>query len=77
MKMYSKERVEMMDMKSLKRDGSNLVIKGKAMGAVPMSIYLRPEDVWASLKLLSWSVIWYSPIILFIGFWKSLRKGKQ
>lgn len=77
MKMYSKDGNIMMDMHSLRREGSNLVIKGKMMDAMLMSIYLRPEDIWKSKSLLTWSVIWYLPIIIIKGWWRSLKKGKE
>jgi len=76
MKMFSKEGTEMMDVMSLRREGDLLVIKGKMMGAMIATIYLKPRDVWLTLSLLSWSVIWYFPIILMKGFWRNLRKEK-
>ena len=77
MKMYSKEGNTMMDMQSLRREGCDLVVKGKMMDAMLMSIYLRPEDMWKSKSLLSWSVIWYLPVILVKGWWRNLRKEKE
>ena len=74
MKMYSKEGSIMMDMKILRREGCDLVVKGKMMEAMTMSIYLRPEDVWESKSLLSWSIIWYLPVIIVKGWWRCLRK---
>ena len=41
MKMFSKEGVEMVDVKSIKRDGEQLVIKGKVMGAMATTILDR------------------------------------
>ena len=76
MKMYSKEGTEMMDIRSIYRDGDNIITKGKMMGAMIASIYLRPKDVWQSLFLLTWSVIWYVPIILWKGFWANRRAKK-
>ena len=76
MKMYDKEGNEMMNMLSLRREGDNLVVKGKMMGAITTSIYVKPEDAWASLSMLSWSVIWYSPIIFIKGFWRSISKRR-
>ena len=76
MKMYSKEGNVMMDTHSLRREGDNLIMKGKMMEAMAMSIYLRPEDIWAGKSLLSWSIIWYMPIILVKGWWRSLKKKK-
>ena len=77
MKMYSKEGNIMMDTRSLRREGDNLIMKGKMMDAMLMSIYLKPEDVWEAKSLLSWSVIWYMPIIIVKGWWRSRKKKKE
>ncbi|MBU1055665.1 MAG: hypothetical protein KKC46_17845 [Proteobacteria bacterium] len=68
MKMYSKEGVEMMDMLSMSREGENLVVKGKMMGAMLATIYVKPKDLWQSLGLLSFSIIVYMPVMLVKGF---------
>jgi len=66
--MYSKEGVEMMDMLSMSREGENLVVKGKMMGAMLATIYVKPKDLWQSLGLLSFSIIVYMPVMLVKGF---------
>ena len=76
MKMYSKEGNIMMDTKSLRREGDVLIMKGKMMEAMSMSIYLKPEDIWEGKKLLSWSIIWYMPVIIIKGWWRSMMKKK-
>jgi hypothetical protein len=52
MKIYGADDREMMNITSLERDGSDLVIKGKLFGTVPLTAKLRPEDARAALKLL-------------------------
>ncbi|SPD73764.1 conserved hypothetical protein [uncultured Desulfobacterium sp.] len=76
MKMYSKEGAVMMDAQSLRREGDNLIMKGKIMEAMSMSIYLKPEDIWEARKLLSWSIIWYLPVIIIKGWWRSMMKKR-
>jgi len=76
MKMYSKEGVEMMDTMSIARDGDNIVVKGRMMGAMVTSIYCKPKDLWDSLSLLSWPVISYVPVMMVKGFLAS-RKDKK
>jgi hypothetical protein len=71
-KMFSKEGQILIDAKSLRREGDNLVMKGKLMDAYTMSIYLKPEEIWSMLDLLSWSVIRYLPVMLLRG-WRSSR----
>ncbi len=76
MKLFSKEGVEMMDTMSMGRDGDNLIIKGRMMGAMVTTIYLKPKDLWQSLSLLSWPVISYMPAMLIKGFFAN-RKDKK
>jgi hypothetical protein len=77
MKMYSKEGNVMMDTKTLRREGDVLIMKGKMMEAMAMSIYLKPEDIWEGKNLLTWSIIWYMPIIIVKGWWRSMTKKEE
>lgn len=52
MKLYSPDKSELMDVSSIERDGSDLVIKGKVFGAMPMTARLRPEEARKALKLV-------------------------
>jgi hypothetical protein len=74
MKMFSRDGVEMMDVKSFQCEGENLILKGKMMGTMPVAIFLRPEDVWRSLSLFSWPVIVRLPLILVKGFVRCRKK---
>ena len=73
--MLSKEGIEMMDVKSIQREGERLVLKGKIMGSMPATIYLRPEDVWAGWQLISWGVLARLPLMLLKGFRRSRRSA--
>jgi hypothetical protein len=73
MKMYSKDGIEMMDLYSLEQIGDNLVVRGKLLRSMPATIYLRPEEVLKAIKLLTWRVVLYMPIILVKGLWCILR----
>lgn len=76
MKMYSKEGVEMLETMSMTRDGDNLVIKGRMMGAMVTSIYLKPKDLWQSLGLLSFSTMAYLPVMLVKGYFANKKEKK-
>ena len=52
MKLYSPDKSELMDVSSIERDGSDLVIKGKVFGAMPMTARLRPAEAKKALKLI-------------------------
>ena len=43
-KLYGPDKREMMQVASLERDGSVLVVKGKIFGTMPMTARLNPED---------------------------------
>ena len=71
MKMFSKEGVEMMDLKSFQLEGDNLVMKGKMMGAMNTAIYIKPEDMSQVLALMPWKVILRLPVIFLKGLFRS------
>jgi hypothetical protein len=73
--MYSKDGIEMMDVKSIGLDGDNLVVKGKMMGTMAATIILKPKDAWEALHLFSWGTIFAMPKILFKGM-LAARKAK-
>lgn len=72
MKMFSKEGVEMVEVKTVDRDHDRLVLKTKVMGSMAATIVLRPQDVWEAMSLLSWSLVIRLPGILFKG-WRQSR----
>ncbi|HEY3659120.1 MAG TPA: hypothetical protein VGL34_29460 [Steroidobacteraceae bacterium] len=76
MKLMSKDGVEMMDIRSLGREGDVLVVKGKIMRSMPATIHLRPEDLWQAFSLFSWPLLARLPILMFKGFRRS-RQAKR
>jgi hypothetical protein len=77
MKLKSKDGVEMMDIRSLERDGDVLVVKGKIMRSMPATIHLHPEDLWQAFSLFSWPLLLRLPMLLFKGFRHSRRSNQQ
>jgi hypothetical protein len=77
MKMYSKDGVEMMDIYSLEKVGSNLVLQGRILQSMSATIYLRPEEVLKAMKLLTWPVVLSLPIIIVKGFWRLIWAKKS
>jgi hypothetical protein len=77
MKLISKDGVEMMDIRSLEREGDVLVVKGKIMRSMPATIHLRPEDLWQAFLLFSWPLLLRLPMLLFKGFRHSRRAKQQ
>lgn len=70
MKMYDLRGSEIMDIQSLYREGDNLLMKGKIMKSMPVTVCSRPEEMIKAFKMLSWSTICYMPIILVKGLWR-------
>lgn len=76
MKMFDSYGNSMVDIVTLTREDDDLVVEGKIMGSMPGKFYIRPEEVWSAIKLLSWSVVIYMPIMLIKG-WRRSKRSKQ
>jgi hypothetical protein len=77
MKLISKEGQTLVDVKSIQREGDDLVMKAKLMDAYSMPIYLSPVEVRNALKLLSWRLVCYLPLMLVRGSLQARRERKQ
>jgi hypothetical protein len=75
MKMLDTYGNVMMEIVSLERKGDSLLMKGKMMGTMPATIYIKPKEVWQGMRLLRWPIISYLPLLLFRA-WRS-RKDKE
>ncbi|CAN5393069.1 hypothetical protein BH10PSE12_BH10PSE12_13380 [soil metagenome] len=65
MKLYNLDKTTLMDVASLRRDGSNIVIKGTILGSMPVTCMLTPAEGRALLKLLSPKMIVFLLTFLF------------
>ncbi len=59
MKLRSADGGELMEVSALERDGNQLIIRGKAFGAMPLDARLGPDAARAALKLLRPGLIWF------------------
>ena len=57
MKIYSTDKSELMTVSKIERKGSDLILKGKVFGTMPMTARLTPEQARAALKLLNFKLI--------------------
>lgn len=71
MKIYDAQNKELMTVRGIELDGSQLVIRGKIFGAMPMVAKLSPEEARAGLKLLG-----LRTILSLIPFIFSRTKGQ-
>ena len=65
MKIHDANGNELMNVREIARDGNRLVIRGKIMGAMPMTAQLTPEDARAGLKLLDFKTMLFLLTLLF------------
>ncbi|MBA3035979.1 MAG: hypothetical protein FP814_05740 [Desulfobacterium sp.] len=67
-----------MQIKTMKRQDERLVVRGMAMGGMPMTAFVKPEELWGAFHLLSWDIVKYMPVMLWKGFQRSrsLKKKK-
>ncbi|MDE2435573.1 MAG: hypothetical protein KGM49_04880 [Sphingomonadales bacterium] len=56
---------ELMAIRTIQRDGNELVIRGKIFGAMPMVAKLTPAEARAALKLLDFRTILFLATMLF------------
>lgn len=53
MRLYASDKSVLMEVKAIERDGSDLVVKGKVLGTMPMTARLTPAQCREGLKLLN------------------------
>lgn len=53
MKIYAADKSELMDVTTIERKGSDLVLKGKVFGTMPMAATLTPQQARAAFRLLT------------------------
>lgn len=70
MKLYSKDNSELMQVNALEREGDVLLIKGKIMGAMPMTAKLSPAEFRKGLSLLSLRLFFFLLTFPFRGWSK-------
>lgn len=64
MKMVDKYGTVMVEISSVERKGDDLVMTAKMLGTMPGTIYIKPEEAWKGIRLLSFSVLCYLPLFL-------------
>jgi hypothetical protein len=57
--LYGADNSKLMEIETLERSGSDLLIKGKVFGAMPMTARLKPSEARKGLKLLNAKLIFF------------------
>jgi hypothetical protein len=65
MTLYSADKSELMQVNAIERDGSDLLIRGKVFGTMPMTARLTPTQARQGLKLLRLRLILFLVSMLF------------
>jgi hypothetical protein len=65
MKIYDANDGELMQVRSVVREGNSLVIRGKIFGAMPMVAKVTPAEARAALKLLDFKTIMFIVSMMF------------
>ena len=65
MKLITSDQSELMEVSALKTEGSNLVVVGTIMGAMPVEAVLTPSELRKVFKLLSFGLVFFIFKMLF------------
>jgi len=65
MTLYSADKSELMQVNAIERDGSDLLIRGKVFGTMPMTARLTPAQARQGLKLLRFRLVLFLISMLF------------
>jgi hypothetical protein len=67
MKLRGPDGGELMTVTALEREGSDLVIRGRIFGAMPLTARLKPEEARRGLRLLNFKTILFLLSLPFRG----------
>lgn len=59
MRLYSNDRSVLMEVSAIERDGSELLVRGKVFGTMPMTARLNASECRAGLRLLDLRTVWF------------------
>jgi hypothetical protein len=65
MKIRGQDNSELMQITSIEREGSELVMKGKVFGSMPMAAKVTPQEARSALKLLNFKLVIFLLTFLF------------
>jgi hypothetical protein len=67
----------LMETSSISYADGSILLKGKVLGSLSTNAYLKPEEVWKALSLISLSVVTHLPFFLWRGWQASRRRAKE
>ncbi|MFC2950567.1 hypothetical protein ACFOOP_01410 [Marinicaulis aureus] len=73
MKLYSKDGVEVMSVTSIEHADGKVMVRGKMMKTMAMTIMVKPEDMAEGFRLLSLKTLLAMPGMLIKGWLRNRR----
>lgn len=64
-KIRGQDNSELMQITAIERQGSELVMKGKVFGSMPMAAKVSPQEARNALKLLNFRLVFFLLTFLF------------
>jgi hypothetical protein len=65
MKLFTTDNAELMDVATITAEGRNLVVEGTIMGAIPVRAIVKPAELRAALRTMSFKTMWMAALMLF------------
>jgi hypothetical protein len=65
MNIFGADNSVLINISSIEPEGSNLIVKGKIFGTLPLTAQLRPEEARAAFKLMNWKTKLFLLSLLF------------
>ena len=67
MKLYASDNSDLMEISKIYREGSNLIVEGSIMGAMPIRAVLKPAEVRRASGLMSLRTKLFAASMMFRG----------
>lgn len=73
-KIYAEDGDAIVEIYSIKRDGEQLVIDAKVLGAMRMNMTLTPDEIFNGMKMMSQELILYVLLLPYFGLRRLVRR---
>lgn len=67
MKLYASDNSDLMEISKIYREGSNLIVEGSIMGAMPIRAVVKPAEVRRASGLMSLRTKLFAASMMFRG----------
>ena len=67
MKLYASDNSDLMEINKIYREGSNLVVEGAIMGAMPIRAIVKPAEIRAASSLMNFRTKLFAASMIFRG----------